>query len=87
MMIWRIPRNDFTLRFGANNGIVANETCYAHRLGVCQMDHDIVIVRAGACNICPLNRMRGLVINVTVIETGKEPGGTWFCAASVHWGC
>jgi len=51
------------------------------------MDHDIVIVRAGACNICPLNRMRGLVINVTVIETGKEPGGTWFCAASVHWGC
>ena len=51
------------------------------------MDHDIFIVRAGAWNICPLHRMRGLGINVAVIESGKETGGTWFCAASVHWGC
>ena len=51
------------------------------------MDHDIVIVRASACNICPLHRMRGQGINVTAIETGKEPVCTWFCDASVLWGC
>ncbi|MEM7362633.1 MAG: NAD(P)/FAD-dependent oxidoreductase [Pseudomonadota bacterium] len=42
------------------------------------LDHDIVIVGAGVCGIYLLHRMRELGFNVTVIETGKEPGGTWY---------
>ena len=43
-----------------------------------QLDHDVVIVGAGVCGIYLLYRMRELGFNVTVIETGNEPGGTWY---------
>ncbi len=39
---------------------------------------DAIIVGAGAAGLCMLHRLRGLGMNVTVIEAGDGVGGTWY---------
>jgi cation diffusion facilitator CzcD-associated flavoprotein CzcO len=40
--------------------------------------HDVVIIGAGVCGIYLLYRMLELGVNVTVLEAGDGPGGTWY---------
>src|ERR1043165_9049327 len=40
--------------------------------------HEIIIIGAGVCGIYQLYRLRQLGIDVTVLEAGDGPGGTWF---------
>jgi len=41
-------------------------------------DHDVIIIGAGVCGIYMLYRMLQMDMNVTVLETGDGPGGTWY---------
>lgn len=40
--------------------------------------HDVIIIGAGVCGIYQLYRLLELDMNVTVLETGSGPGGTWY---------
>lgn len=42
------------------------------------LDHEAVVIGAGVCGIYQLYRLRELGIDATVLESGKELGGTWF---------
>jgi cation diffusion facilitator CzcD-associated flavoprotein CzcO len=41
-------------------------------------EHDVIIVGAGVCGIYQLYRLLELGLNVTVLEAGDGPGGTWY---------
>jgi len=41
-------------------------------------DHEVVIIGAGVCGIYMLYRMLELGVDVTVLEKGDGPGGTWY---------
>lgn len=41
-------------------------------------DRDVIIIGAGVCGIYQLYKLLELGVNVTVLETGKGPGGTWY---------
>ena len=41
-------------------------------------DHEVVIIGAGVCGIYMLYRMRELGVDVTLLEKGDGPGGTWY---------
>ncbi|MEZ5412369.1 MAG: NAD(P)/FAD-dependent oxidoreductase [Acidimicrobiales bacterium] len=41
-------------------------------------EYDVIIIGAGVCGIYQLYRLRGLNLNVTVLEAGSGPGGTWY---------
>src|ERR1700755_1727035 len=43
-----------------------------------QPQHEVVIIGAGVCGIYQLYRLLGLGVDVTVLEAGDGPGGTWF---------
>jgi cation diffusion facilitator CzcD-associated flavoprotein CzcO len=40
--------------------------------------HEVIIIGAGVCGIYQLYRLLELGIDVTVLESGAGPGGTWF---------
>ncbi len=40
--------------------------------------HEMIIIGAGVCGIYMLHRMLALGVDVTVLETGEGPGGTWY---------
>ncbi len=40
--------------------------------------HEVIIIGAGVCGIYQLYRLLELGIDVTVLETGDAPGGTWY---------
>jgi cation diffusion facilitator CzcD-associated flavoprotein CzcO len=40
--------------------------------------HEVVIIGAGVCGIYMLHRMQELGVDVTVLEAGEGPGGTWY---------
>ena len=40
--------------------------------------HEVVIIGAGVCGIYQLYRLLQLGVDVTALEAGEEPGGTWF---------
>ena len=40
--------------------------------------HEVIIIGAGVCGIYMLHRMRELGVDVTVLEAGDGPGGTWY---------
>ncbi|MBL4868995.1 MAG: NAD(P)/FAD-dependent oxidoreductase [Pseudomonadales bacterium] len=42
-------------------------------------DHEVIIIGAGVCGIYMLHRMLKLGLDVTLLEAGDGPGGTW------HW--
>ncbi|MED5361026.1 MAG: NAD(P)/FAD-dependent oxidoreductase [Actinomycetota bacterium] len=42
------------------------------------LDHDVVIIGAGVCGIYALHRLLQKELNVTVVEAGSGPGGTWY---------
>ncbi len=41
-------------------------------------DHEVIIIGAGVCGIYQLHRLLELGLDVTVLEAGSGPGGTWF---------
>jgi cation diffusion facilitator CzcD-associated flavoprotein CzcO len=41
-------------------------------------EHDVIIIGAGVCGIYQLHRLLELGLNVTVLEAGEGPGGTWY---------
>ncbi|MCP5032779.1 MAG: NAD(P)-binding protein, partial [Actinomycetia bacterium] len=41
-------------------------------------DHDVIIIGAGVCGIYQLYRLLELELDVTVLEAGGGPGGTWY---------
>jgi cation diffusion facilitator CzcD-associated flavoprotein CzcO len=41
-------------------------------------DHDVIVIGAGVCGIYTLYRLRELGLNITVLEAGGGPGGTWY---------
>jgi cation diffusion facilitator CzcD-associated flavoprotein CzcO len=41
-------------------------------------DHDVIIIGAGVCGIYSLYKLRDLGLDVTVLEAGTGPGGTWY---------
>ena len=41
-------------------------------------EHDVIIIGAGVCGIYLVYRMLELGLNVTVLEAGDGPGGTWY---------
>ncbi|MCP3856735.1 MAG: NAD(P)/FAD-dependent oxidoreductase [Actinomycetia bacterium] len=41
-------------------------------------DHDVIIIGAGVCGIYQLHRLLELDVDVTVLEAGDGPGGTWY---------
>ncbi|MEO2176413.1 MAG: NAD(P)/FAD-dependent oxidoreductase [bacterium] len=41
-------------------------------------ERDIIIIGAGVCGIYQLYKLLELGLNVTVLETGTGPGGTWY---------
>ena len=41
-------------------------------------DHDVIIIGAGVCGIYQLHRLLELDLDVTVLEAGGGPGGTWY---------
>ena len=41
-------------------------------------DHDVIIIGAGVCGIYQLYRLLELNLDVTVLDTAKGPGGTWY---------
>lgn len=43
-----------------------------------QFDHEVIVIGAGVCGIYQLHRLLELGVDVTVLETGSGPGGTWF---------
>lgn len=40
--------------------------------------HDAIIIGAGVCGIYMLHKLLQQNLNVTVLEAGSEPGGTWY---------
>ncbi|MEC9058763.1 MAG: NAD(P)/FAD-dependent oxidoreductase [Actinomycetota bacterium] len=42
------------------------------------LDHDVIIIGAGVCGIYALHRLLQKELNVTVVEAGSGPGGTWY---------
>ena len=40
--------------------------------------HEVIIIGAGVCGIYQLYRLLELGIDVTVLEAGAAPGGTWY---------
>ena len=40
--------------------------------------HDVIIVGAGICGVYQLHRLLELGLDVTVLEAGSGPGGTWY---------
>ena len=40
--------------------------------------HDVIIIGAGVCGIYSLYKLRDLGLDVTVLEAGTGPGGTWY---------
>jgi cation diffusion facilitator CzcD-associated flavoprotein CzcO len=42
------------------------------------LDHEVIIIGAGVCGIYMLHRLLELGVDVTVLEKGSAPGGTWF---------
>ena len=40
--------------------------------------HEAIIIGAGVCGIYQLYRLLKLDVDVTVLEAGDGPGGTWF---------
>ena len=40
--------------------------------------HEAIIIGAGVCGIYQLYRLLKLGVDVTVLEAGDGPGGTWF---------
>ncbi|MFP6705676.1 MAG: NAD(P)/FAD-dependent oxidoreductase, partial [Alphaproteobacteria bacterium] len=43
-----------------------------------QPDHDVIIIGAGVSGIYQLYRLLEMGVNVTVLEAGGGPGGTWY---------
>ncbi len=43
-----------------------------------QPDHDVIVIGAGVTGIYALHRFRELGLDVTVLEAGGGPGGTWY---------
>jgi len=43
-----------------------------------ELDHEVIVIGAGVCGIYQLYRLLELGIDVTVLESGSGPGGTWF---------
>ncbi len=43
-----------------------------------QPDHDVIIIGAGVSGIYQLYRLLEIGVNVTVLEAGGGPGGTWY---------
>ena len=43
-----------------------------------QPQHDVIIIGAGVCGIYQLYQLLELDLNVTVLEAGDGPGGTWY---------
>ncbi len=42
------------------------------------LDHEVILIGAGVCGIYQLLRLVELGVDVTVLETGDGPGGTWY---------
>ena len=40
--------------------------------------HDAIIIGAGVCGIYMLHKLLEQGLNVTVLEAGERPGGTWY---------
>ena len=40
--------------------------------------HEVIIIGAGVCGIYMLYRMLEMGVDVTVLERGNGPGGTWY---------
>ena len=43
-----------------------------------QLDVDVVVVGAGVAGLYMLQRLRGVGLSATVLETGDDVGGTWY---------
>ncbi|MCZ6869776.1 MAG: NAD(P)/FAD-dependent oxidoreductase [Gammaproteobacteria bacterium] len=43
-----------------------------------QPQHEAIIIGAGVCGIYMLHRLIELGVDVTLLETGEGPGGTWY---------
>jgi cation diffusion facilitator CzcD-associated flavoprotein CzcO len=43
-----------------------------------QLDVDVVVVGAGLAGLYMLQRLRGVGLSATVLETGDDVGGTWY---------
>jgi cation diffusion facilitator CzcD-associated flavoprotein CzcO len=41
-------------------------------------EREVIIIGAGVCGIYMLHRMLELGVDVTVLEAGDGPGGTWY---------
>ncbi len=46
--------------------------------GAPDAEHDVIIIGAGVCGIYQLHRLLELDLDVTVLEAGSGPGGTWY---------
>ncbi len=42
------------------------------------VDHTVIVIGAGVCGIYQLHRLLDLGVDVTVLEQGSGPGGTWY---------
>lgn len=42
-----------------------------------ELDHDIIVIGAGVCGIYALHCLLQKNLNITVLEAGSGPGGTW----------
>ena len=42
------------------------------------VQHEVIIIGAGVTGIYQLYRLLGLGVDVTVLEAGAGPGGTWY---------
>ena len=43
-----------------------------------ELDHDIIVIGAGVCGIYALHCLLQKNLNITVLEAGSGPGGTWY---------
>ena len=56
---------------GQSNGL-------SKELTALKSDVDVVVVGAGFAGLYMLYRLRGLGLQVQVVEAGSDVGGTWF---------